>query len=245
MRLSPGRHAPQVLGLERTRPTRRRHEYRSQHADHDQRRRRRWDAGARKRPLVRVPAGRHAPQVLGLQQRRPARRRHDDQSQHPDHDQPRRRRRDTGPRRRPHVRNGRQAPQVLGLQCSRPARRRHDDQSQHPDHDQCRRRRWDAGARLGPHVRVPAGRHAPQVLGLQQRRPARRRHDDQSQHPDHDHLGWRRRGAGCRQGPHVRVPHGRHAPQVLGWERRRPARRQHDDQSQHPDHDQRRRAVVS
>jgi hypothetical protein len=135
---------------------------------------------ARKLPHVRVPDEQRAPQVLGLQQQRPARRRHDDRSHRPDHDQRRRRRRAAGARRLPHVRvrDSQRAPQVLGRQLLRPAGRRHDDRSLRPDHGQRRRRRRAAGARKLPHVRVRDERRAPQVLGLQLLRPARQRHDD-------------------------------------------------------------------
>jgi hypothetical protein len=243
VRVRDGQCAPQVLGRQQLRPARRRHDDRSLYPDHDQRRRRRRAAGARILPHVRIRDEQHAPQVLGLQRQWPARRRHDNHSQHPDHDRRRRRRRAAGARRIPHVRirDEQHAPQVLGRQLQRPARRRHDDPSQHPDLDQHWRRRRAAGARILPHVRIRDEQHAPQVLGLQRKRPARRRHDDPSHHPDHNQRRRRRRAAGARRLPHVRIRDEQRAPQVLGLERLRPARRRHDDRSHHPDHDRRRR----
>ena len=91
-----------------------------------------------------------------------------------------------------------------GVKCwgsndGRPARRRHDDRSPHP------------GRRLGPrerrhrdrrgwrsHVRAHDRRRG-QVLGIQRRWPARRRHDDRSPHPGR-RLGPRERRHGDRRG---------------------------------------------
>ena len=107
--------------------------------------------------------------------------------------------------------------------------------SLHPDHDQRRRRRRAAGARMAPHVRVRDGQRAPQVLGLQLQRPARRRHDHHTLHPDHDQRRRRRRAAGARMAPHVRVRDEQRAPQVLGLQLQLPARRRQDDHSCYPD----------
>ena len=119
-----------------------------------------------------------------------------------------------------------------GATTLRPARRRHDDRQldpglrsagiydRHPDE---RRQR--------PHLRPPLRRHG-RVLGLQRRRPARRRlrrrqaHDPglRSQRHHERHPGQRRRL------PHLR-PHLRRHGQVLGLQRRRRARQRHDGAS--------------
>jgi hypothetical protein len=141
--------------------------------------------------------------------------------------------------------------EVLGLEHLRPARRRHKPKSQHADHDQCRRHRRAPDTRRKSHVRVPHRRYI-EVLGPKQRLAARRwrarrggAETDQSQHADHDQCRRHRRAAGARKLPHVRVPHGRYV-QVLGPEHRRPARRQHDSNSDVADHDrcQRRRRAA-
>ena len=231
--VSGGRCAPQVLGLQRQRPARRRHDVPAPRPDHHQRRRRSRAAGARTVTHLRVRDSKRAPQVLGPQLLRLARRQYNDRSPRPDHDRRRRRRRAAGARKGAHVRvrDGQRAPQVLGLQRERvwlrvrPARRWHDDQSQHPDHDRRWWRRRAAGARRLPHVRVRDGRRRnPQVLGFEHLRPARRRHEYQSQHPDHNQRRRRRRAAGARIRHHVRVLDGKRAPQVLGLQQRRPAR---------------------
>ena len=136
---------------------------------------------------------------------------------------------------RSHVRaDQRRRRQVLGIQRVGQSRRRNHDAP--PDsggrfgsHER------GAGDRCGrrSHLRPHDGRRR-QVLGIQRRRPARRRHHDAP--PDSGgRLGSHERGAGDhrRERSHLRPHHGRRR-QVLGIQRRRPARGRHQDRPLDP-----------